>query len=172
MKTARKALKTDPAVRRGALDYAAIFVATGMGAGFLPRAPGTAGALVGVALYLALEGLHAGAYFPHAIVVSLVVGTWAAGHVEAFWGHDAQRIVIDEVAGQLIVFALAAGRYRLSVIGVIAGFVLFRIFDIWKPFPLRRLEKLKGGFGVMADDVGAGIYALIVLTIVLKYFGV
>jgi phosphatidylglycerophosphatase A len=72
----------------------------------------------------------------------------------------------------MIVFALAAGRYRLSIYGVVVGFVLFRVFDIWKPFPLRRLEKLKSGFGVMADDVGAGVYALIVLTIVLNYFGV
>jgi phosphatidylglycerophosphatase A len=143
-----------------------------MGAGFMPKAPGTAGAAVGVAVYLLAEWLQVGAYFPHAIVFFLVAGTWAADRVESFWGHDAQRIVIDEVAGQMITFALAAGRYRLPVFGVVTGFVLFRVFDIWKPFPLRRLEKLKGGFGVMADDVGAGIYALIVLTVVLKYFGV
>jgi phosphatidylglycerophosphatase A len=172
MKTTPKALKTDASFQPGILDRAAILIATGLGAGFAPRAPGTAGAAVGVAMYLALEGLQAGAYYPHAIVVFLIVGTWAAGRVERFWGHDAQRIVIDEVAGQMIVFALAAGRYRLSIYGVVVGFVLFRVFDIWKPFPLRRLEKLKSGFGVMADDVGAGVYALIVLTIVLNYFGV
>jgi len=77
--------------------------------------------------------------------------------------HDAQRIVIDEVVGQMLTFAFAAGRYRLPVLDVLIGFGLFRLFDIVKPFPVRRLEQLRGGYGVMADDVGAGIYALIVL---------
>jgi phosphatidylglycerophosphatase A len=89
--------------------------------------------------------------------------------VEEFYGHDAQRIVIDEVVGQMIVFAFAAGRIRLPALEVLAGFGLFRLFDIVKPFPIRRLESLHGGVGVMADDVGAGVYGLIVLMI-LRYF--
>ncbi|HEX4999603.1 MAG TPA: phosphatidylglycerophosphatase A [Terriglobia bacterium] len=163
-------MKTDAVCRPSGLwDSTAIVIATGLGAGFAPKAPGTAGAVVGVAVYLAMEWLRVGAYFPHAIVFFLVAGTWAAHRVEVFWGHDAQRIVVDEVAGQMIAFAAAAGHRPLSIPGIAAGFVLFRIFDIWKPFPLRRLEMLPGGLGVMADDVGAGLYALIILSAVLSF---
>lgn len=154
---------------RSAVDYIAIGLATAGGAGFLPKAPGTAGAAVGVMLYLGCESLHLGAYYLHAIIFLLVAGVWASFRVEDLYGHDAQRIVIDEVVGQMIAFSFAAGGVRLSAAYVIAGFGLFRLFDIFKPFPIRLLEKLKGGVGVMADDVGAGIYALIVL-VVLRYF--
>jgi len=152
-----------------ALDWFAVGLATAGGAGFVPKAPGTAGAAVGVGVYLLMEGLHLGAYYPHAIIFILAVGIWASYRVEEFYGHDAQRIVIDEVVGQMIVFAFAAGRFRLPAIDVLTGFGLFRLFDIVKPFPIRRLESLNGGIGVMADDVGAGIYGLIVLMI-LRYF--
>jgi len=113
--------------------------------------------------------LRLGAYYPHAIFFCLIVGIWASSRVEHLWGHDSQRIVIDEVVGQMITFGMAAGRYRLSAISIALGFGLFRLFDIVKPFPIRRLERLKGGFGVVADDVGAGLYALAVLTLVLRY---
>ena len=149
---------------RGAIDSLAIAVATAGGAGFMPKAPGTAGAAVGVLVYLAMEYMRAGAYYPHAIILVLAVGTWASFRVEHFWGHDAQRIVIDEVAGQMITFAYAAGRFQLHALEVLAGFGLFRLFDIFKPFPIRRLESLPGGVGVMADDVGAGLFALALLT--------
>jgi phosphatidylglycerophosphatase A len=89
--------------------------------------------------------------------------------VEHLWGHDSQRIVIDEVVGQMITFGIAAGRYRLPAFYIFLGFGLFRLFDIVKPFPIRRLERFKGGFGVVADDVGAGLYALAVLTLVFRY---
>jgi phosphatidylglycerophosphatase A len=155
----------------GIQDGLAIAVATGAGAGFIPKAPGTAGAVEGVAIYLLMERLDLGAYFPHAIIFSLIIGTWSAYRVELFWGGDSQRIVVDEIAGQMITFGLAAGRYPLSAMYVFIGFVLFRLFDITKPFPLRRLENLKWGVGVMADDVGAGIYALVGLTLIRHFFG-
>jgi phosphatidylglycerophosphatase A len=153
---------------RNAVDYLAIGFATAGGAGFMPRAPGTAGAAVGVLVYLAIETLDLGRYYPHAIIFFFAAGVWASFRVEEFYGHDSQRIVIDEVVGQMIVFSFAAGRFRLPALDVIAGFGLFRLFDIFKPFPIRRLERLKGGVGVMADDVGAGIYALVILMI-LRY---
>ena len=156
---------------RNAVDYFAIGFATAGGAGFMPKAPGTAGAAVGVMLYLLMEFLHLGTYYPHAIIFLLIAGVWASFRVEELYGHDAQRIVIDEVVGQMIAFSFAAGRFRLSAGYVIAGFGLFRLFDIFKPFPIRRLEKLKGGVGVMADDVGAGIYALIILIGLRYIFG-
>jgi phosphatidylglycerophosphatase A len=159
--------KTKPS---GFKDNLAIAIATGAGAGFMPKAPGTAGAIEGVLIYLLTERLGLGAYFPHAIIFSLIIGTWSAYRVELFWGGDSQRIVVDEIAGQMITFGLAAGRYPLSAVYVVIGFVLFRLFDITKPFPLRRLEDLKWGFGVMADDVGAGIYALVGLTLIRLFF--
>jgi phosphatidylglycerophosphatase A len=151
-------------------DWAAIVIATAGGAGFSPKAPGTAGSAVGVLIYLLIEALHAGAYYPHAIIFLFIVGIWASSRVERLWGHDAQRIVIDEVVGQMITFGIAAGRYQLSAFYIALGFGLFRLFDIVKPFPIRRLEQFKGGLGVMADDVGAGLLALAVLTLIRRVF--
>ncbi len=154
----------------GSADWLAIAVATAAGAGFVPKAPGTAGSVVGVAIYLALDRAGRGAYFPHVIIFFFIVGTWASSRVEHMWGHDAQRIVIDEVVGQMITFGIAAGRYQLSAFYIALGFGLFRLFDIVKPFPIRHLERLKGGAGVIADDVGAGLYALAILTLIRYMF--
>lgn len=154
------------AILKTKTDWAAIAIATGGGAGFTPKAPGTAGSAVGVLIYLVFERLQAGAYYPHAIIFFFIVGIWASSRVEHLYGHDSQRIVIDEVIGQMITFAAAAGRYQLPVLYIALGFGLFRFFDIVKPFPIRRLERFKGGFGVVADDVGAGVYALAVLTLI------
>jgi phosphatidylglycerophosphatase A len=148
-----------------ATDRVAIFIATAGGAGFVPKAPGTAGSVVGAGVYLAMNAAGIGGYFPHAILLLLFAGALAAQRVESFWGHDSQRIVIDEVVGQMIVFCLS-GTARLPWPAVFAGFVLFRFFDIMKPFPLRRLERLPGGAGVIADDAGAGVYALAGLTLI------
>jgi phosphatidylglycerophosphatase A len=151
-------------------DWAAIVIATAGGAGFSPKAPGTAGSAVGVLIYLLIEALHAGAYYLHAIIFLFIVGIWASSRVEHLWGHDAQRIVIDEVVGQMITFGIAAGRYQLSVFYIFLGFGLFRLFDIVKPFPIRRLEQFGGGLGVVADDVGAGLFALAVLSLIRYIF--
>jgi phosphatidylglycerophosphatase A len=146
-------------------DRIAVALATAVGAGFVPKAPGTAGSLVGVVFYLLIEALHAGAYYLHVIIFFLIAGIWASSRVERLYGHDSQRIVIDEVVGQMFTFGLFAGRYQFSAIYTALGFGLFRLFDIVKPFPIRRLERFSGGFGVVADDVGAGLYALAVLTL-------
>src|SRR5439155_5807200 len=126
-----------------------IGIATAAGVGFIPKAPGTAGSLVGVLLYVVIHGLQLSAYYPHAIIFVLITGTWASSRVEYLYGHDSQRIVIDEVAGQMITFLWAAGRFHLSVLYIGAGFGLFRLFDIVKPFPVHRLEGFRGGFGVV-----------------------
>jgi phosphatidylglycerophosphatase A len=150
-------------------DWAAVAVATAGGAGFIPKVPGTAGSAVGVVVYLLIEQVHAGAYYLHVIIFFFIVGIWASARVERFWGHDSQRIVIDEVVGQMITFGIAAGKYQLSAFDIALGFGLFRLFDILKPFPIRRLERFNHGIGVVADDVGAGVYALAVLTLVVRY---
>lgn len=134
----------------------AVFIATGGGAGYSPWAPGTAGSLVGIlpALLLSHVGLWGGLGL---IVAVTLVGVWASALAERhFVRKDASPIVIDEIAGQMITLWLVP----LSVGYVVAGFLLFRIFDIFKPFPARQLQdRLPGGWGVMMDDVAAGIYA-------------
>lgn len=132
----------------------------------MPGAPGTAGALVGVAIYVlaAISGVF-WLYLPVLILLT-ASGIWAAQRVEAIYGHDASPIVIDEVVGQMIALGFTArtGSGAMAL-GAILGFLLFRFFDILKPFPVRRLERLPGGLGVMADDVAAGVYALVVLRV-------
>ncbi len=130
-------------------------LATGAGSGYFPVASGTFGSLVGLALWVPLMGLSPLAYAA-ALAAVTAVGIWAAGRAEQlFGGHDDGRITIDEVAGMLL--SLAWLPARPEVAGV--GFLLFRLFDIWKPFPARAAERLPGGLGVMADDLVAGAYA-------------
>ena len=99
-----------------------------------------------------------------AVTVCLfAVGVWSAGKAEKVFGRvDPGQVVIDEVAGQIITFIATP---RIGWMGLIAGFILFRVFDIVKPFPARQAERFPGGWGIMLDDVVAGLYSLIVLTI-------
>ena len=130
-------------------------LATGGGSGFSPVASGTVGSIVGLGLW-ALLGRVGGLSYAAACLAVIGLGIWAAGRAEEIFGrHDDGRITIDEVAGMLV--SLAALPWRPEVAGV--GFLLFRLFDIWKPFPARAAERLPGGVGVMADDLVAGLYA-------------
>jgi phosphatidylglycerophosphatase A len=137
-------------------------IATAAGSGYSPVASGTVGSALGLLLWWPLAGLSAGGY-ALALGAITALGIWAAGRAETiFGGHDDGRITIDEVAGLLLsLFALPA---RLEVAAL--GFILFRIFDIWKPPPARQAERLAGGFGVMADDLVAGLYANLIGQIV------
>jgi phosphatidylglycerophosphatase A len=138
-----------------------LFIAQGAYAGRSPFAPGTAGTLVGVLLYLGL--MQAGAVLYAAVTVLVcVVGTWTAGRAEELLGcTDCPSIVIDEIAGFLVSMFLVPVGWGY----ILAGFFLFRIFDIIKPWPLYDLQSLHGGLGVMLDDVGAGVYTNLVLQI-------
>lgn len=99
------------------------------------------------------------------IIVISLTGTWAATRAEKLLGRkDPGAVVIDEVAGQLITFLFVPPGKWLWII--VVGFLAFRLFDIWKPYPIRRLESLGGGLGIMADDVLAGIYAAMLLSFV------
>jgi phosphatidylglycerophosphatase A len=140
-----------------------LFVATGAGSGYAPVAPGTMGSGVGLLLYVPLasfmpkgEPVLGGALYLLAVGGVAVLGIWASGRAESiFERRDDGRITIDEIAGMLL--ALAFLPFRLDV--VVAGFLFFRLFDIWKPPPIRAAESLPGGLGVMADDLLAGLYA-------------
>ena len=131
-------------------------VATAGGAGLLPRAPGTFGTAVAVPLAWALDRLGNPIYLGVTALL-FAVGCWAAGaFCRAVGKHDDQRIVIDEVVGYLLTVAVVERHPGQLLV----GFVLFRLFDIWKPSPVRQVDRLvHGGVGVMADDVAAAIYA-------------
>jgi phosphatidylglycerophosphatase A len=171
--------------RRAFGDYVALAIAT-CGVGYLPLAPGTLGALVGAGLYLTLwtgiyqtSALKLGinlqnAYTPQISLMILValavtlVGIWAASRTErVLQKKDPSVVVIDEVAGQMI--ALLSWPFMAhSGWTIISAFLLFRLFDIWKPYPIRRLESLESGLGIMADDVLAGVYALIANSVLIS----
>jgi phosphatidylglycerophosphatase A len=144
-------------------------LATAGGAGYAPIAPGTFGSMVGVALFVPLSGFHP-LLFALTTATLLALGTWAADCAEHFFGKkDDGRIVIDEVVGQLLAlspllfFANLGDTHSLALLG--AGFLLFRLFDIWKPGPVAWAERrFAGGAGVMLDDVAAGAFAALALT--------
>ena len=133
---------------------------TGFGAGRSPVAPGTVGTLLGIPLFLLLAPLGT---VPLLLVLGLVVivGLFASGHLEEHWGlKDPGVVVIDEVAGYLLTMAGSPA----DMGHILAGFFLFRFFDILKPFPVRRAEEiLPGGVGIMMDDLLAGCYAWLCL---------
>jgi len=153
-------------------DRVGYLLATGFGAGLLPKAPGTFGAIEGVLLFLAIYSIRLnqpGLILLLAIVNVIVfaVGVWASNCCCRITGMpDPQMVVIDEVSGQLISLTPLAFLPELSVAGVVVGFALFRLFDIFKPYPIRKLERLHGGLGVMADDALAGAYAAVLLWVI------
>jgi phosphatidylglycerophosphatase A len=169
-----------PRAARSAKDYLALTIAT-CGVGYLPLAPGTFGSLIGIGIYLLIHSYSlqfVNRFFaadsfarfqplPIIIAVELLVivsitllGTWAATRTERLSGRkDPGKVVIDEVAGQLIALLPLVPGTDPGWLSVIIAFVLFRIFDIVKPYPARRLEGLESGLGIMADDIVAGAYA-------------
>jgi len=141
------------------MTFAGVLLATAGGAGRFPFAPGTVGSAVGVVVYLLIWRWPAAAQL--ALVAALTLaGIWASGVAERHFGReDPREVVIDEVAGQLVTLVLTG----VSLPGVVAGFFLFRILDIIKPWPARRFEALHGGLGVMADDLMVGVYGNLLL---------
>jgi phosphatidylglycerophosphatase A len=143
----------------------AVALATGGHTGWFPVAPGTVGSAVGVGLWWGLRAAGAGVAAEFAVVAALfVAGAWAAAETERALGiTDPGPVVIDEVMGMCVTLIGAP----LSWPAAIAGFALFRLFDIVKPPPARRLERLHGGWGIMADDLAAGVYAWAALQLAL-----
>ena len=142
------------------MDRLLMFIATGGGSGYLPKAPGTWGTLVGLILWWPLAGLSLTAYL--AVVAALfLVGVASAGAAEKILDRgDPGVVVIDEIVGVLIALTAAP----LHPAAALVGFALFRLFDIAKPFPVGWVDRhLHGGLGIMLDDVAAGLYALLVL---------
>jgi phosphatidylglycerophosphatase A len=136
------------------------FLAFGFGAGKAPVAPGTFGTLVGIVAYLLLQPLPALSYAV-TVLALFALGVWLCQVTERNLGvHDHPGIVWDEIVGYLITMFMAPAGWAWIAV----GFLLFRLFDIWKPFPIRQLERrIQGGFGNMLDDALAGLYSLAAL---------
>lgn len=148
------------------MDRLIMFIATGAYAGYLPKAPGTWGSILGVVVWSVLQNLELPIY-AGTVGLLFVIGTACAGSAEKILDRgDPGIVVIDEVVGQLITLAAAP----FSVGAALLGFLLFRIFDVLKPFPVNWLDKrLHGGLGIMLDDVAAGLYSLVTLQLIWKY---
>lgn len=168
----------------GIKDYVALALTT-FGVGYLPGAPGTYGSIVGVAIYLfagwhltqaAEHGLFVGTNAAHiwsfhfalvtlALFAFILVGIWASGRsIKVFGTDDPREAVVDEVMGQIITLLFIP--FTTSWKWILPGFLLFRLFDIWKPYPIDHLQNLPGGLGVCADDLVAGAYAGICLSVI------
>jgi phosphatidylglycerophosphatase A len=171
---------------RSAKDYLALAIAT-CGVGYLPLAPGTWGSLVGIGVYFMARAASMKVFFgvgaQHnfnlsqvyygviafelvVVIAIMLVGIWAASRTEKLsFQKDPGKVVIDEVAGQFIALVPVPFLLENAWWTVILAFILFRFFDIVKPYPARRFESLHGGLGIMADDVVAGIYAAMVVAV-------
>ena len=148
-------------------DNAAVFLATGFYVGNIPFAPGTIGSLIGLPLSFLLAGLPLSAAMVAAVII-IGLAVWIAGAAaRTFERKDPGCIVVDEIAGMVV--TLIGLPFNLAT--VMTGFILFRILDILKPFPIRVLDKrLSGGLGIVADDVAAGIFANILIRILFNIF--
>ena len=167
----------------GIVDYIALTLTT-WGVGYGPIAPGTWGSMVGVGIYVLFSWFERGAaqhaastgfglelaqvmhFTLNAVLLTAfcLIGIWASGRSIPLLGNsDPSEAVVDEVMGQLITFLFIP--FTLSWPFILAGFLLFRLFDIWKPYPIDALQVLPGGIGVCADDIVAGVYAGVCLAI-------
>lgn len=141
----------------GFLKHPVHFLAFGFGSGAITRAPGTWGSLAAIPFWYLLALLPLSAYWA-AVLIAFIVGIWLCGRTAAdLKVHDHGGIVWDEFVGMWIVLGFFPG----TIYGVLVCFLLFRLFDIWKPWPIGWLDRiLPGGLGIMADDVVAGLMAL------------
>ena len=152
---------------------AAVWIATCGGVGYFPVAPGTAGSAIGVGLVAALGTLPLPPpWFRVLLILAalsiFLIGAWAATGAEKFLGRkDPGQVVIDEVAGQVLTLV---AQPDASWKWLLIAFILFRAFDIIKPFPARQAERLPGGWGIMMDDMAAGAYAAAGLAILGRIF--
>jgi len=145
----------------------AVFISTVGYCGYFPFAPGTVGSAAGLVVYLLVWWTRSPLVEIGLIVALFAAGVWAGTISERYFGGiDPGPIVVDEVVGMLITLAFIPVGWS----GALAGFVLFRVFDVFKPWPARSLERLHGGLGVMADDAMAAVYANLSLRLLLWLF--
>jgi len=149
---------------RASTPLFALAVATALGVGYVPIASGTFGSAAGLLVWAIVPST--GVAQAVAIIGLFVAGSWSGNVAERHFGRsDPGQVVIDEVMGMLITLFLNPVGWR----GLVAAFLLFRIFDVVKPYPANRLERLHGGVGVMADDAMAAVYANLTLRAILAF---
>lgn len=160
--------KTVPSTQHVALKTPTGFLAFGFGSGLAPFAPGTFGTMAAIPLYYLLAMLS-WPYYISAVILAFLLGVYLCEQASNSLGvHDHGGIVWDEFVGMWLTLFLIPNQWYW----VLLGFVLFRFFDIVKPFPIKWLDKkVKGGFGIMIDDVIAGVFAWLVLMIVVRWIG-
>jgi phosphatidylglycerophosphatase A len=142
-----------------------VFIATCGYIGYAPVAPGTFGSAAGLLVYYAVRTTGSTLVELAAIVALFLVGIWSGTEAEHYFGGtDPGPVVLDEVFGMLITLALLP----VNIFGAILGFLVFRVFDVFKPWPSAQLERLPGGLGVMADDGMAAIYANLVMQVLVR----
>ncbi|MCL4511584.1 MAG: phosphatidylglycerophosphatase A [Bacteroidetes bacterium] len=139
-------------------------VSTGLGSGLSPVAPGTAGTVVGLLIYF-IHGFEKFYVIVPAILVFFVWGTYAAGRMEKVYGHDPSRVVIDEIVAMWISLVFLPKQLILAAI----GFFIFRMLDIFKPYPASYFDKKNGGIYIMLDDVVCGVYTNVILQLYLHF---
>jgi len=142
--------------------FIAKWISLGFGSGLAPKAPGTFGTLVGIPFVLLFADLDI-VWYSLITVLFFILGVWASQVYSDHLGvHDHGSIVWDEVVGYMITMAVVPADW----VWLLLGFIFFRLFDIWKPWPIRLLDKhVHGGFGIMIDDVLAGVYAAVILIV-------
>ncbi len=137
------------------MGFLSRLIATGLFSGYIHLSPGTAGSFVGLFLYWFLPGSES-VFFSVVLVLLFFLGVWAATRFDVeTHSKDNQQIVIDEIVGMFVTLILM----EKKILWLAIGFILFRLFDIYKPYPVRHAEKFPRGWGVMLDDVAAGVYA-------------
>ena len=142
-----------------------LFIGTGFFSGYFPKAPGTMGSLVALMFFL-IPGFSESIVIIPVIIISIIVGVPLGNYFEKMYGEDPQIFTLDEFVGTWITFLFVP----INLPTIILGFLVWRTFDIVKPFPANRAEKLKGGWGIMMDDVVSGVYSLLIIHIFISLF--
>ena len=141
-------------------------VASVFGIGYVSKGGGTIAAIFYCIIWLLLPAMYSTTFWQVIITIFIIlIGIWCSNYVDGVWGKDSSKVVIDEVAGMAISLLYVPHNYFYLIIGLI----LFRFFDILKPMGIKKLERLPKGWGVMADDILAGIYSLIFIQLLLQF---
>ena len=149
------------------------FISTLFYCGYFPKAPGTIGSLVSLPIIFFINYNFGFVGLVITIIIGFIVAMFSVRKVLMYTSHDPSFVVIDEFIGQAVTFLLIADKLKLSksIVPYIIGFVLFRLFDITKPFPVSYADKkIKNAFGVILDDIFAGFYATIILYFITHFF--
>lgn len=147
-------------------DKLKLFFATGFLTGYFPFASGTVASFLAVLIYLLIPGFEEPYILIFMILLFTVIGIFVSDFAEKIYGFDPSEVVIDEIVGMWITLLFVPKTFVITAI----GFMLFRILDIIKPFPARQSQDLKGGIGIMLDDIISGFYSLVILHLILIIF--